>query len=332
MEPGDRMSFTSAAAAPAGPLRTVVLVKQVPDTANVGGEAMKEDGTVNRAALPAIFNPEDLNALEEALRLRESCGGRVTVLTMGPPAAVQVLRESLYRGADEVILLSDRKFAGADTLATSYALAQAVRRLGPVDLILCGRQAIDGDTAQVGPQVAEKLGLPQITCVSRIAAIEADGTAGSATGSDGAARTIVATRSIEGGYETLRSTMPALLTIAAEANEPRPTSVKLVLTYKNVAAETMPQYDDSYLDPESDVAEVCMVGHDGRPVCRAKVVQWDADAIDAQEGTIGLRGSPTRVKDIESVVLAQAQARLVEPTAEGVAALVRELVDEHILG
>ena len=150
------------------PLRIVVLVKQVPDTANVTGEAMKEDGTINRAALPAVFNPEDLNALEEALQLKDRHGGRVTVITMGPPAAVAVLRESLYRGADEVILLTDKAFAGADTLATSYALAQAVRKVGAFDLVLCGRQAIDGDTAQVGPQTAEKLGVPQITCVSRI--------------------------------------------------------------------------------------------------------------------------------------------------------------------
>src|SRR5512135_1549710 len=153
-------------------LRIVVLVKQVPDTQNVTGEAMKEDGTVNRAALPAVFNPEDLNALEEALRLKDRFGARVSVITMGPPAAVEVLRESLYRGADEVVLLTDRAFAGADTLATSYALALAVKKLGDVDLVLCGRQAIDGDTAQVGPQTAEKLGLPQVTGVIRIDAVD----------------------------------------------------------------------------------------------------------------------------------------------------------------
>ena len=180
-------------------LRIIVLVKQVPDTANVTGDAMKDDGTVNRAALPAIFNPEDLNALEEALRLKDLHGGRVTVLTMGPPAAAQVLRESLYRGADEVVLLSDRAFAGADTLATSYALARAIEQLGEHDLVLCGRQAIDGDTAQVGPQIAEKLSLPQITCVSRIDEFVPPGGAtrggfGAATsGSEGA---ISATRSI----------------------------------------------------------------------------------------------------------------------------------------
>ncbi len=162
-------------------LRIVVLVKQVPDTANVTGEAMKEDGTINRSALPAVFNPEDLNALEEALKLKDRHDARVTVLTMGPPAAVQVLRESLYRGADEVILLTDKAFAGADTLATSYALSLAVQKLGGADLVLCGRQAIDGDTAQVGPQTAEKLGYPQITCVSRVdeLAAPAAGEAGS---------------------------------------------------------------------------------------------------------------------------------------------------------
>ena len=306
-------------------LRIVVLVKQVPDTANVTGDAMKEDGTINRAALPAVFNPEDLNALEEALKLKDRQGARVTVVTMGPPAAVQVLRESLYRGADEVILLTDRAFAGADTLATSYALSLAVKKLGGAELVLCGRQAIDGDTAQVGPQTAEKLGYPQITCVSRIDALTApDGEAGSGS--------ITATRSIEGGFETLTSSLPCLLTVTGEANEPRPASVKLVMTYKGIDAEAMPDYDDSYLNPESDEAEVCMVGRDGKPVCRARVVQWDHEALAADREALGLRGSPTRVKEIESVVLAQSEARMVEPDEAGIAALVHELIEEHILG
>jgi electron transfer flavoprotein beta subunit len=305
-------------------LRIVVLVKQVPDTANVTGEAMKEDGTVNRAALPAIFNPEDLNALEEALRLKGRHGARVSVITMGPPAAAQVLRESLYRGADEVILLTDRAFAGADTLATSYALSLAVRKLGGCDLVLCGRQAIDGDTAQVGPQTAEKLGYPQITCVSRI-----DNLAPSANGTPGS---VTATRSIEGGFETLASPLPCLLTVTGEANEPRPASVKLVMTYKNATAETLPQYDDRYLDPESDEAEVCMIGRDGVPVCRAKIIEWDHVALEADREALGLRGSPTRVKEIESVVLAQSEARMVEPDETAVNELVHELIEEHILG
>jgi electron transfer flavoprotein beta subunit len=301
-------------------LRIIVLVKQVPDTHNVTGEAMKEDGTVNRAALPAVFNPEDLNALEEALRLKERHGGRVSVLTMGPPAAVQVLRESLFRGADEVVLLSDAAFAGADTLATSYALSLAITKLGEFDLVLCGRQAIDGDTAQVGPQTAEKIGVSQITCVSAIDEIDEEG------------RTVTATRSIEGGFETLRAQLPALLTITSEANDPRPASVKLVMTYKGIAAETFLDYDDAYLDPENDEAQVCMIGRDGKPVCRAKVVQWGLDALAADRELLGLRGSPTRVKKIESVVLAAADTSLVDPSEEGIASLVHELIEEHILG
>jgi electron transfer flavoprotein beta subunit len=304
-------------------LRIVVLVKQVPDTANVTGEAMKEDGTINRAALPTVFNPEDLNALEEALKLKDRLSARVSVVTMGPPAAVQVLRDSLFRGADEVVLLTDRAFAGADTLATSYALSLAVRKLGGADLVLCGRQAIDGDTAQVGPQTAEKLGVPQITCVSRIDAVE---TPGDAAGS------VTATRSIEGGSETLTSSLPCLLTVTGEANDPRPPSVKLVMTYKDIAAEAMPDYDDSYLNPESDEAEVCMIGRDGKPVCRARVVQWDHEALAADREALGLRGSPTRVKEIESVVLAQSEARMVAPDEAGITALVHELIEEHILG
>ena len=329
------------------PLRLVVLVKQVPDTANVTGEAMKEDGTINRAALPTVFNPEDLNALEEALKLKDRHGGRVTVITMGPPAAVGVLRESLFRGADEVILLTDKAFAGADTLATSYALAQAVKKAGAFDLVLCGRQAIDGDTAQVGPQTAEKLGVPQITCVSRIDEVDVgdgaeSGAAGDApapasdggeAGDDVAPRgRVVATRSVEGGFETLESELPALLTITSEANEPRPPSVKLAMVYKDIAAEALPGYDDSYLDPEADEAQVCMLDRGGRPVCRAKVVQWDHAVVDAERDLVGLRGSPTRVKEIESVVLAQSEARMVEATEDGIAELVHELIEEHILG
>ena len=317
------------------PLRLVVLVKQVPDTANVTGEAMKEDGTINRAALPTVFNPEDLNALEEALKLKDRHGGRVTVITMGPPAAVAVLRESLYRGADEVILLTDKAFAAADTLATSYALAQAVKKAGEFDLVLCGRQAIDGDTAQVGPQTAEKLGVPQITCVSRIdeVAVSAGATGDAAQdAAGGSGGRVVATRSVEGGFETLESALPALLTITSEANDPRPPSVKLVMVYKDIAAEALPEYDDTYLDPDADEAQVCMLDRSGRPVCRAKVVQWDHAAVGCARDLVGLRGSPTRVKEIESVVLAQSEARMVEPDEVGIAELVHELIEEHILG
>ena len=153
--------------------KIIVLAKQVPDTRNVGKDAMKADGTVNRAALPAIFNPEDLNALEQALRIKDKFpGSTITLLTMGPGRAAEIIREGLFRGADDGILLTDRAFAGSDTLATSYAIAQTLKKYGKFDIIVAGRQAIDGDTAQVGPQVAEKLGIPQVTYAEEIQSIE----------------------------------------------------------------------------------------------------------------------------------------------------------------
>ena len=155
-------------------LKIVVLAKQVPDTRNVGKDAMKADGTVNRAALAAIFNPEDLNALEQALVLKDMFpGSRVEILTMGPGRAAEIIREGMFRGADGGVLLTDRKFAGSDTLATSYALSRAALKMNP-DIIVAGRQAIDGDTAQVGPQVAEKLNWPQVTYAEEIVGIEGD--------------------------------------------------------------------------------------------------------------------------------------------------------------
>ncbi len=313
-------------------LRIVVLVKQVPDTANVTGEAMKEDGTINRAALPAVFNPEDLNALEEALNLKDRHDARVTVVTMGPPAAVQVLRESLYRGADEVILLTDKAFAGADTLATSYALSLAVRE---------ARRRRPRALRPPGDRRRHRTGGPADRREARLPADhlrEPHRRAGGAGGRRrsrlrrGHSGSVTATRSIEGGFETLTSPLPCLLTVTGEANDPRPASVKLVMTYKGIAAEALPEYDDTYLDPESDEAEVCMLGRDGKPVCRAKVVQWDHEALAADREALGLRGSPTRVKEIESVVLAQSEARMVAADEAGIAELVHELIEEHILG
>ena len=172
-------------------LKIVVLAKQVPDTRNVGKDAMTPEGTVNRAALPAIFNPDDLNALEQALRLKEQIPGTsVGVLTMGPPRAGEIIRQGLFRGADTGWLLTDRLFAGADTLATSYALSAAIKKIGGVDLVLGGRQAIDGDTAQVGPQVAQKLGLNQVTYAEEILGIK-----------DGV---VTVRRRIDGGQETVQ--------------------------------------------------------------------------------------------------------------------------------
>ena len=153
--------------------RIIVLAKQVPDTRNVGKDAMKEDGTVNRAALPAIFNPEDLNALEMALNIKDNIkDATISIITMGPSRAAEIVREAMYRGADNGVVVSDRKVAGSDTLATSYTISQAIKRMGKFDLVIAGRQAIDGDTAQVGPQTAEKLECPQITYAEEVMQVD----------------------------------------------------------------------------------------------------------------------------------------------------------------
>lgn len=293
--------------------KCVVLVKQVPDTANISGKAMRDDGTVNRAALPAIFNPEDLNALEMALQVKEQHGGQVTVLTMGPPRAAEVLRESLYRGADRVILLSDRKFAGSDTLATSYALKCAIERIGDYDLIFCGRQAIDGDTAQVGPQIAEKLGLPQVTYAESVQSLQDD--------------EIIVRRAFPLGAETVKCTLPCLLTVVGSANQPRPPSARRMLTYK-LAATTLeyqlllkkwPEFEtkealDSYLAEREQ-----------------RIPVWTVADIGADEDKLGLAGSPTKVLKVDSVVLETTESREVQATSEDISVLLQDLAQDYIL-
>ncbi len=187
---------------------------------------MKEDGTVNRAALPTIFNPEDLHALEAALEIKENYGGTITVVTMGPPKAADVLRDCLFRGADRAILITDRRAAASDTLATSYILSQAVKTIGeqkPFDFVFAGRQAIDGDTAQTGPQCAEKLAIPQITYMEEILDVEATGNPKRAT----------IKRNIGNGWEIVRAQLPALLTVIETANTPRPWAAKRMMRHKN---------------------------------------------------------------------------------------------------
>ena len=289
-------------------LNLVVLVKQVPDTQNITGEAMKEDGTVNRQALPAIFNPEDLHALEAALTVKDMFPDtRVNVLTMGPPPAVQVLKESLYRGADFVALISDRRFAAADTLATSYALKCAIEKIGNVDMVFCGRQAIDGDTAQVGPQTAEKLGINQITCVSEINKIDAE------------KKTIEATRSIEGGFEEVRSAFPVLLTFTDEGFIPRPPSAIKMLSYKNASTDVSSEaFDESYMD--GDAAAV------------SSIALWDIESINADVESCGLSGSPTKVKKIQSIILTAGDIKMVDNTPGGIAEMVHELIADHTIG
>lgn len=207
-------------------LKIIVLAKQVPDTRNVGKDAMKEDGTINRAALPAIFNPEDLNALEQALRLKDAYPGTtVTLLTMGPGRAAEIIREGLYRGADGGYLLTDRAFAGADTLAPSYALATAIKKIGDYDIIIGGRQAIDGDTAQVGPQVAEKLGLTQVTYAEEILNVDEKN------------RSITVKRHIDGGVETVEGPLPIVITVNGSAAPCRPRNAKLVMKFNRALGE-----------------------------------------------------------------------------------------------
>ncbi len=286
----------------------LVFVKQVPDTKNVTGEAMKPDGTVNRAALPAIFNPEDLNALELALELKDRYQAKVVVATMGLPAASAVLRDSLCRGADEAILLTDRAFAGADTLATSFSLSRLAKRLGKFDLILCGRQAIDGDTAQVGPQIAEKLNLPQICYVEEVL--------------DMTEKSIRARRSIEGGYEILEAPLPALMTVI-DANEPRPRNAARILKYRK--AKTPSEFKAAGVD-EAGLAELEAKG--------LVIKEWTAAGTIPEDemNRIGKAGSPTNVKQIMSVVLTAGDYKNIEPSAEGVTALIHELIEDHTLG
>lgn len=296
------------------PINCVVLVKQVPDTHNLSGEVMTKDGTMNRGALPAIFNPEDLNALEMALQIKDTHGGTVTVITMGPPKAANILRESLFRGADKVVLLTDRKFAGADTLATSYALKCAVEKLGGFDLVLCGRQAIDGDTAQVGPQTAEKLGIPQITYAETIIDI-ADGK-------------ITAERALDSGSEIVRCSMPCLLTVVGSANTPRPSSVRRQMERK--LASTPNEYAAvraQWPEFESDEALDEYLTRNN-----LKIPVWSAEDVGATEGSIGLAGSPTQVHKVNFVVLESAESKTIAPTPEAIAAMVAELVHEYIVG
>lgn len=295
-------------------LTILVFAKQVPDTKNITGKAMKDDGTVNRAALPAIFNPEDLNALELALQVRERFGGKVVVATMGPPAASAILRHSLYMGADETILITDRKFAGADTLATSYTLSCAVKKLGKVDLILCGRQAIDGDTAQVGPQLAEKLDIPQLTYVEEVQDVKGG--------------KLRARCQIDGGYEIIETPLPALLTVV-DANTPRPAGARRIMQYKKAVtrSELISRHGGADYEDANQLAEE-------EKKLKAKnlwIHERSANDVGADAGRIGLAGSPTKVKNIQSVVLAGGTYKDIAPEENAIKGLVHELIAEHIL-
>lgn len=288
-------------------LNIIVLAKQVPDTRNVGKDAMKEDGTINRAALPAIFNPEDLNALEQALRLKESNpGSTVTLLTMGLPRAAEVIREAMFRGADGGIVLTDRALGGADTLATSYSLAQAVKKFGNYDIILGGRQAIDGDTAQVGPQIAEKLGLPQVTYAEEILDLK-----------DGY---VTVKRRLENGIETVKAPLPCVVTVNGSAAECRPRNAMLLQKYKYAASTSE---KEKLSDDKKELLEK-------RPYLN--IAEWSAAYVDADPEQIGLAGSPTKVKTIENVVFTAKESRCIDNNDEQIEELIKELIANHTIG
>ena len=297
----------------------VVLVKQVPDTKRITGKAMNDDGTVNRAALPAIFNPEDLNALEAALDIKDRFGGTVTVITMGLPAAVTTLKDALYRGADEAILVTDARCAASDTLATSYILSCAVKRI-KYDIVLCGRQAIDGDTAQVGPQLAEKLGIPQITYVEK--PVEVKG------------RTITVQRNAGNGWQKVKAQLPVLLTVTGEANVPRVAAAKKMMKYK---AAMTPAGIEQTLKAENAAAtpdEIkSLAAHKAGELEKKGVLikQWNLDFLKADLTWCGRSGSPTKVHRIQSVVLASKESKSIEPTDEGLTGMIHELLEDKII-
>ncbi len=302
------------------PYHCVVCVKQVPDTKNVTGDAMKEDGTVNRAALPAVFNPEDLNALETALQIRDQHGGSVTAVTMGLPKACDVLREAIFRGADRVVLITDRRAAGSDTLATSYILSCAVRKLDP-DIVLCGRQAIDGDTAQVGPQLAEKLNVTLITYLEALEALENG--------------TITIRRNVGNGHETVRAPLPVVTTVVGSANVPRPAAAKRMMKYKKARCASEIEQQVKKQMPDADQSARTQ---EAAKRCSAlaerglTIEQWNLDDIEADLTWCGLAGSPTKVHRIQSIVLAGGEYKQFEPNEASVTELVHELIADHTIG
>ncbi|MDD5363544.1 MAG: electron transfer flavoprotein subunit beta/FixA family protein [Ignavibacteria bacterium] len=291
--------------------KSIVLVKQVPDTANITGKVMKDDGTVNRAMLPAIFNYEDKVALEFALQVKQKYGGKVIAITMGPPRASDILRECLYMGADQVYAISDRKFAGADTLATSYVLSEAIKKIGDYDFIFAGRQAIDGDTAQVGPQTAEKLNIPQITYAEEIIEIKN--------------KKIKIRKKIDGGFEIVQCKLPCLITVLKGAAEPRPFQAKRMMAYKGAKTLT----DLEKMAEENSLLYVDKLKHEFE-TRNLFIPTLTADDLDVDSERCGIKGSPTKVHKVESVVLAGGNQENIPPTKDGIGALIDKLLEDRI--
>ena len=254
-------------------MNIIVCIKQVPDTAEI--KINPETNTLMREGVPSIINPFDLHAIEAGLQIKDSIGGRVTVLSMGPPQAEDALREAISMGADEAVLLTDRVFAGSDTWATSYTLAKAIDKLG-ADIIFCGKQAIDGDTAQVGPETAEFLNIPHIAYVRKIEEIKDN--------------YIRVQRLMDEGYDIVESSIPVLLTVVKELNEPRFPSLKGKMAAK-----------------------------------KAEIKKMGMTEIGADEDSLGLKGSPTQVKNIFAPERKTERKMLEGTSEEQVNALVNEL-------
>ena len=289
------------------PLKIVVLAKQVPDTRHVGPDAMKPDGTVNRGKLATVFNPDDLHALELALNIRDRIKGTtVTLLTMGPQKAADIIREGYYRGADFGVMISDRRFGGADTLATSYTLVQGIKKLAPFDLIVGGRQAIDGDTAQVGPQCADKLNIPQVTYVEEILEIEDD--------------KIIARRRLAKGVETVSSPFPCLMTVHGSSPNCRSRKAKNVMQFKYARTKTELRSAD----------EMLLSLHEKRPYLT--IPEWSVEDIEANLEQIGLSGSPTKVKSVENIVLTSNEAKILSESDADIEMMIKELIEHHTIG
>jgi len=261
-------------------MNIIVLVKQVPDASEV--KINRETNTLIRDGVPSIINPYDRYAIEEALRLREKHGGKVTAVTMGPPQAVEALKEAVSLGVDDVVLLSDRAFAGADTWATSYALSQGIRKVGEYDLVIAGKQAIDGDTAQVGPETADMLGIPFVAYIRKIEQVEG--------------RKMIAERLMDEGYDVVETSLPALITVVKEINEPRVPSLKGKMKAKNL-----------------------------------KVTAWTAKDIGADEEKIGLKGSPTQVVRIFPPAPRGQREILSGSIADQVATVAKKLKEQSLI-
>ena len=289
------------------PLKIIVLAKQVPDTRHVGPDAMKPDGTVNRGKLSTVFNPDDLHALELALNIKDRIPGtQVTILTMGPQKAADIIREGYYRGVDDGIMISDRRFGGADTLATSYTIVQAIKKIADYDLIVGGRQAIDGDTAQVGPQCADKLDIPQVTYVEEVLSIEED--------------RIVARRRLETGVETVSAPYPVLMTVHGSSPKCRSRKAKKVMKYKYARTKTEMRKGDAILEAL----------HIKRP--HLVIPEWSVEDINADVTKIGLAGSPTKVKSVSSIVLTATESKVLTDSDNDIEGMIKELIKHHTIG